>query len=62
MMDNLVERSREGGQTAFEALVRRHDRRVLSLASRLTGRLEDRAGSCAGIFFEAVQEFESVPE
>ena len=41
MMDDLVERSRAGGQTAFESLVRRHDRRVLSLASRLTGRLED---------------------
>jgi len=41
MMDDLVERSRAGGQTAFESLVRRHDLRVLSLASRLTGRLED---------------------
>ena len=40
-MDDLVKRSRAGGQRAFEALVRRHDRRVLSLASRLTGRLED---------------------
>jgi RNA polymerase sigma-70 factor (ECF subfamily) len=41
MMDDLVEQARAGGQRAFEALVRRHDRRVLSLASRLTGRLED---------------------
>jgi RNA polymerase sigma-70 factor (ECF subfamily) len=41
MMDDLVERAREGSGGAFEALVRRHDRRVLSLASRLTGRLED---------------------
>ncbi len=41
MMDDLVQQARAGGQTAFEALVRRHDRWVLSLASRLTGRLED---------------------
>lgn len=41
MMDDLVERAREGNAAAFEALVRRHDRRVLSLASRLTGRAED---------------------
>jgi RNA polymerase sigma-70 factor (ECF subfamily) len=41
MMDDLVERARAGGESAFEALVRRHDRRVLALASRLTGRLED---------------------
>jgi RNA polymerase sigma-70 factor (ECF subfamily) len=40
-MDDLVERPREGSGAAFEALVRRHDRRLLSLASRLTGRLED---------------------
>jgi hypothetical protein len=41
-MDDLVERPREGSGAAFEALVRQHDRRVLSLASRLTGRLEER--------------------
>lgn len=41
IMDDLVERARAGGQRAFEALVRRHDRRVLSLAWRLTGRQED---------------------
>ena len=41
MMDDLVERASAGGQRAFEDLVRRHDRRVLALASRLTGRLED---------------------
>jgi RNA polymerase sigma-70 factor (ECF subfamily) len=42
VMDDLVERAREGSAAAFEALVRRHDRRrMLSLASRLTGRLED---------------------
>jgi RNA polymerase sigma-70 factor (ECF subfamily) len=41
MMDRLVEQARAGGQSAFEALVRRHDRRVLALALRLTGRLED---------------------
>ena len=41
MMDDLVERARQGSAVAFEALVRRHDRRMLGLASRLTGRLED---------------------
>jgi RNA polymerase sigma-70 factor (ECF subfamily) len=41
MMDDLVERARAGGQRPSEDLVRRHDRRVLSLASRLTGHLED---------------------
>ncbi len=41
MMDDLVERARQGSAAAFEALVQRHDRRMLALASRLTGRLED---------------------
>jgi RNA polymerase sigma-70 factor (ECF subfamily) len=41
VMDDLVQLARAGEQTAFEALVRRHERRVLGLASRLTGRLAD---------------------
>src|SRR3984957_4297394 len=41
MTDNLVERARAGSEVAFEELARRHDRRVLALAWRLTGRLED---------------------
>ena len=41
MADDLVERARAGDMAAFEALVRRHDRRILALAWRLTGQLED---------------------
>lgn len=41
MADDLVERARAGSAAAFEALVRRHDRRMLALAWRLTGQLED---------------------
>lgn len=41
MADDLVERAGAGSVAAFEALVRRHDRRMLALAWRLTGQLED---------------------
>src|SRR2546429_4978952 len=41
MADDLVERARAGDMAAFEALVRRHHRRMLALAWRLTGQLED---------------------
>jgi RNA polymerase sigma factor (sigma-70 family) len=41
MTEDLLERARDGSAEAFETLVRRHDRRMLALASRLTGRLED---------------------
>jgi RNA polymerase sigma-70 factor (ECF subfamily) len=39
--DNLVKRARAGSVVAFEELARRYDRRMLALAWRLTGRLED---------------------
>ena len=41
MADDLVERAGAGSVAAFEVLVRRHDRRMLALAWRLTGQLED---------------------
>src|SRR5713226_9104505 len=41
MADDLVERAGAGSVAAFEALVRRHDRRMLALAWRLTGQLAD---------------------
>jgi RNA polymerase sigma-70 factor (ECF subfamily) len=41
MADDLVERAGAGSVAAFEALVRRHDRRMLALAWRLTGQLVD---------------------
>src|SRR5260221_1839051 len=41
MADDLGERAGAGSVAAFEALVRRHDRRMLALALRLTGQLAD---------------------
>ena len=39
--DDLVELMRAGSAVAFDALMQRYDRRMLALALRLTGRLED---------------------
>lgn len=46
----LVERARDGDAGAFERLLRIHERRVLSTAWRLLGRLEDAEDAAQEVF------------
>src|SRR5262245_48903876 len=49
----LVERAAAGDAAAFEQLVIRHERRVLTLAYRLLGRMEDAQDAAQEVFLRA---------
>jgi RNA polymerase sigma-70 factor (ECF subfamily) len=46
----LIQRTREGDRTAFDQLIRRHERRVYNLAYRLCGNPDDAADVAADAF------------
>lgn len=50
VMPGLVERARAGGETAFEQLMRMHERQVLLTSLRLLGRLEDAQDAAQEVF------------
>lgn len=55
LSDNeLILRSREGNMQAFEELVHRYDRRVLAIAFRFTGNMEDAQDLYQEVFIRAL--------
>ncbi|MDZ7271599.1 MAG: sigma-70 family RNA polymerase sigma factor, partial [candidate division KSB1 bacterium] len=55
----LIRRAQQGDSQAFDQLVRRHDRQVLSLAYDLTGNIEDAKDIYQEVFLRTYRRIQS---
>ena len=58
-MDSIIEKAQAGSIRAFEKLVRKYDRQILSLAYQFSQNTEDAEDICQEVFMQAFKNIKS---